>query len=84
MVLKEGGVPKEKRGGNRVTKKTASKIESQYNRKLSKSTYLFATLSVAKLHKIYNRQCNPKDQVTYDMFRKIFLNNFNVGFSSPA
>lgn len=96
-VLEEGGVPKEKRGGDRVSNKSVSKKEkvrqfignlrgkeSHYNRKKSKRIYLDATLSVAKLHKMYNRQCNRENQVTYDMFRNIFLNDFNIGFSSPA
>ncbi|KAK4882722.1 hypothetical protein RN001_006041 [Aquatica leii] len=96
-VLQEGGVPKERRGGDTVSHKTAPKTlkvrqfigklrgkESHYNRKKSKRIYLSATLSVAKLHKMYNRGCDREDQVSYDMFRSVFLNDFNIGFSSPA
>lgn len=96
-VLEEGGVPREKRGGDRLSQKTVSKKEkvrqfignlrgkeSHYNRKKSKRIYLSAALSMAKLQKIYNRKCDPEDRVSYDMFRNIFLNDFNIGFSSPA
>lgn len=96
-VLEEGGVPKEKRGGDRVSQKSLPKKEkvrqfignlrgkeSHYNRKKSKRLYLSANLSMAKLHKMYNRRCDPENRVSYDMFRNVFLNDFNIGFSSPA
>lgn len=96
-VMEEGGVPKEKRGGDRISHKTVSKKEkvrqfigklrgkeSHYNRKKSKRIYLSANLSIAKLHKMYNRRCDSEDRVSYDMFRNIFLADFNIGFSSPA
>lgn len=95
--LSEGQIPRERRGGDRISKKSESKKEevcqfigklrgreSHYNRKKSKRIYLSPELSIAKLQKMYNRKCEPQNRVTYDMFRNIFLKNFNIGFSSPA
>lgn len=93
----KGGVPKEGRGGDRISHKTADKKnhirsfikrlkgrESHYNRKKSKRIYLSATISIAKLHKMFNEQASPESCVSYFMFRKIFIGEFNIGFSSPA
>ncbi|CAG9820696.1 unnamed protein product [Phaedon cochleariae] len=96
-ALEEGAVPKERRGGDKISHKIASKKEkvrsfigqlrgkeSHYNRSKSKRIYLSANLSVAKLQKLYNRKCGAEYRVSYDMFRNVFINDFNIGFSSPA
>lgn len=96
-VLLQGGVPKENRGGDRVSNKTTNKKElvrnfikklkgreSHYNRNKSKRMYLSANLSIAKLRKMFNHQNLPENWVSYSMFRNIFVNDFNIGFSSPA
>lgn len=96
-VILEGNVPKEKRGGDRVSQKTKSKKElvrnfikrlkgreSHYNRNKSKRIYLSANLSIAKLHKMFNHENAAENHVSYYMFRKIFIREFNIGFSSPA
>lgn len=95
-VIRAGEVPKENRGGDRKSQKSEGKKEcvrnflkrlkgreSHYNRKKSKRIYLSASLSVAKLWRLFNKEC-PQNRVSYFMFRKIFIHDFNIGFSSPA
>lgn len=96
-VILEGGTPREKRGGDRVSNKTEDKKnlvrnfikklkgrESHYNRKKSRRMYLSANLSIARLRKMFNHQNEAANWVSYNMFRNIFVNEFNIGFSSPA
>lgn len=92
-----GGVPKEKRGGNRKERKFASKkesvikfikklhvVESHHSREKSKRVYLPCHLNMNKLVKMYNGSVDTELKVKYKFFRNIFLNNFNIGFNSPA
>lgn len=86
------------RGGDRVSLKSVLKKESvrkfigglrgkesHYNRNKSKRIYLQCDLSIKKLCNIYN-SCteNPSLHVKIGMFRKIFCNEFNIGFRSPS
>lgn len=95
----EAGVSlKDRRGGDKVSYKSHDKKqkiiefignlkgrESHYNRSKSKRIYLAPELSIAKLHKMYNSQCNnPTDHCSLTMFKVIFRTKFNIGFSSPA
>lgn len=88
---------KENRGGDRKShlsqekkesvKKFIGKLrgtESHYGRNKSKRIYLMAGLSIKKLHKIYNENTTDEFKVKHSMFRRIFVNNFNIGFKSPA
>ncbi|CAH1113441.1 unnamed protein product [Psylliodes chrysocephalus] len=89
---------KDRRGGDKVSYKSHDKKqkiiefignlkgrESHYNRLKSKRIYLAPELSIAKLHKMYNSQCNnPTDHCSLTMFKVIFRTKFNIGFSSPA
>lgn len=96
-IIDSRGYPKERRGGDHVSKKSLSKrekvrefisklrgTESHYNRSKSSRVYLPAYLSITKLRQIYNEQAENQDQVSYSMFRNVFLTKFNIGFSSPA
>lgn len=40
--------------------------------------------SVAKLHHKYNQKSARKARLSYDMFRNVFMNDFNIGSSSPT
>lgn len=99
-IIHEGRVPKESRGGDRISRKTEDKknkirefirnlrgTESHYNRKKSVRIYLAANLSIAKLHRIYNNNLEQPAQLfkaSLSMFSRIFCGEFNIGFSSPA
>lgn len=97
-TLSEGNIPKEKRGGDHVSVKSIDKKnivrefigkltgrESHYNRKKSKRIYLAADLNIKKLHNMYLSQCDAEEtRVNFSIFRRIFVNEFNIGFSSPA
>lgn len=97
-VCFEGKIPKELRGGDRISKKhthTKQNIrqfldglpakESHYNRRKSKRVYLDCSLTMRKLFNLYIEQCAPELKTTkFDMFRNIFINEYNIGFSSPA
>lgn len=97
-VIHEGRVPKENRGGDRISKKYSSKrqsmrnfvnglpcTESHYGRNKSKRVYLSGNLNVSKLCKIYNNSVNNENmRVTFPFFYKIFTTEFNIGFQSPA
>lgn len=93
-----GEAVEEKRGGDRkshlsINKKTKVRefisnikgSESHYSRRKSKRLYLHCALSIRKLHEIYNKNCKENDEkVHFAMFRRIFVNEFNIGFKSPA
>lgn len=96
-VLFEGAIPKEKRGGDRLSDKSRSKKESvrefinslsakesHYNRRKSKRLYLSSDLSIKRLHKIYQEKCDSENKVSFEMFRRVFVTDFNISFSSPA
>ncbi|XP_031336004.1 uncharacterized protein LOC116165583 [Photinus pyralis] len=96
-IICQGEVPKENRGGDHTSAKSATKREkvvefigqlkgqeSHYNRAKSKRIYLPAHLSIARLHKMFTESVDSQYKVSYLMFRKIFLTKFNIGFSSPA
>lgn len=36
------------------------------------------------LNKLYLTQCDEKNKIHFQMFHKIFINEFNIGISSPA
>lgn len=92
-----GQAIEERRGGDRRSLHSVEKkenvrsfikqlrgTESNYNRNKSKRIYLNAELSIKKLHTIYNMQAIDVLKVKCSMFRKIFVNEFNIGFKSPA
>ncbi|XP_065640744.1 uncharacterized protein LOC136073224 [Hydra vulgaris] len=59
--------------------------ESHYGRKKSRRLYLNCKLNIRKLHQIYCDQI--KDdlyRVSFAMFRRVFVNEFNIGFKSPS
>jgi hypothetical protein len=60
--------------------------ESHYGRNKSKRIYLNSNLSIAKLYKIYKSapQDQPIKKVSFSTFHRIFSNEFNIGFKSPA
>lgn len=96
-TVDSGDIPKERRGGDHVSKKSLFKrdkvqefigklrgTESHYNRSKSRRIYLPAHLSIKKLCQIYNEQAENQRKVSYAMFRNVFRTKFNIGFSSPA
>nr|CAI5865129.1 unnamed protein product [Callosobruchus analis] len=98
QVCFDGNIPTEGRGGDRVSGKYTDKKEdirnflkglpakeSHYNRRKSKRVYLECSLTMRKLFNIYIDQCSTEFKTTkFDMFRNIFINKYNIGFSSPA
>ncbi|KAI4457955.1 dna-directed rna polymerases i ii and iii subunit rpabc2 [Holotrichia oblita] len=96
-IIFNGNAPKENRGGDRVRKKSALKKESvrqflnkleskesHYNRAKSKRIYISSELGIKKLHEVYENGCDTENCVSFQMFRRIFINEFNIRFSSPA
>ncbi len=94
--IHNGQVPNDKRGGDRKSLKKAGErtsvmdfikklpcTESHYGRGKSKRVYLSPELSIAKLHKFYN-EAHPNCKVSFSFFYRIFVHDFNIGFSSPA
>lgn len=88
---------KENRGGDHKSHKYDSRrksvrqfvgslkaSESHYNRAKSKRLYLKSDMNITKLWKIYNSKSDPELQVKHGFFRKIFCNEFNIGFGSSA
>ena len=97
MVFNDGNVPVEKRGGDRKSYKSAEKKnsvrdfirklqgrESHYGRNKSRRIYLDPSLSIAKLHKMYQSSVSDQYKVKFPMFYKIFVKEFNISFSTPA
>ncbi|CAH4038869.1 unnamed protein product [Pieris brassicae] len=96
--VESGGEPvKERRGGDRKSKKFAAKKnavmlfinmfyvdEPHYCRGHSERRYLPAELSINKMRKMYNNQEGLEEdlKVKKGYFRKIFNNNYNLGFGS--
>lgn len=58
--------------------------ESHCNRSQSKCKYLDSSLNIAKMFSMYNKTVDASLKVSKIVFRKIFSNNFHIGFSSPA
>nr|CAH7712403.1 unnamed protein product [Callosobruchus chinensis] len=96
-TLSLGNVPKETRGGRRLSNINETKkqnvrdflnrlpaCESHYNRQKSKRVYLAADLNIATLHRMYNTESQSDLHVTLSMFKRLFYSEFNIGFSSPA
>lgn len=94
-----GASPKEVRGGDHRSHKSEEKlaaikrfiesiktIESHYCRGKSKRQYLPSHLSINSLWAAYNKSVENDEQlqVKYEYFRKVFVENYNVGFGSPA
>lgn len=55
---------------------------SHYSLNKSKRTYLPQDLNITKMWKLYNALYN-NNKVSYDTYRKVFLNDFNIGFGYP-
>ncbi|CAK1578323.1 unnamed protein product [Parnassius mnemosyne] len=98
FVESGGQAVKEKRGGDHKShlfteKKNAVMLfinmfhidEAHYCRGHSERRYLPAELSINKMWKMYNKQPNFEAnlKVKKGLFRKIFNNNYNLGFGSP-
>lgn len=98
LKIKSGEHLTEKRGGDRksgksvITKEHVRQFlnklkgkESHYNRKKSKRIYLDSSLNVQQLWRVYNKyDVSSEFKVSLSMFRRIFCNEFNIGFRSPA
>lgn len=97
--LKRGGVPKESRGGDQVSHKLQRSKEevrtflkglrgqeSHYGRMKSKRIYLNSNLSINKLYREYKSSPQKTEcpKVSMSTFHRIFSNEFNIGFKSPA
>nr|CAH7737999.1 unnamed protein product [Callosobruchus chinensis] len=95
-VITKRSIPKEKRGGDRYANKNCEKkqkireflqalpaSESHYNRSKSCRVYVSCELNINKLVEMYNSQ-NPNLRSSKSKFKRIFYNEFNIGFSSPA
>lgn len=93
----DGKIPKENRGGDRKSEKSAAKkeslrefirklpaSESHYNRAKSRRIYLSCDLNQLKLREMYNSSVPQDLRVTKTMFQKVFSEDFNIGFKSPA
>lgn len=97
--MKRGDVPRESRGGDQVSHKLQSSKEevrtflknlrgqeSHYGRAKSKRIYLNSNLTISKLYKMYKNspQNVERPKVSLSTFHRIFNNEFNIGFKSPA
>lgn len=93
----EGKTPHDNRGGDRKSAQNLEKKESvkkflaalpakesHYNRKKSRRAYLSYELNIRKLWGLYNTSVDDDLKVTETMFRRVFENDFNIGFSSPS
>jgi len=95
---KSGSGARENRGGDRVGTKNSgrkkkikefiSKLrarESHYGRNKSMRLYLPNSLrSFNNLRNLYNASVETSFRVSYTPFHRIFVRDFNIGFSSPA
>lgn len=95
-LIANGDLPRELRGGDRVSNKLLTSkdevreflgelkgSESHYNRQKSKRIYLNSNLTIKKLYKHYQSSAKLK-VVSFSTFHRIFSNEFNIGFNSPA
>ena len=62
------------------------KIESHYCRADTKREYLDPSLNIRQLHRLYQTKCETegKSCVKEPIYRKIFNENFNLGFHVPS
>lgn len=94
--MERGDIPKERRGGDKISHKLAPSkeevrhflkglkgTESHYGRKKSKRIYLNCNLTIKKLFFLYRAAAKNKT-VSFSTFQRIFSNEFNIGFKSPA
>lgn len=85
------------RGGHNRTKdeilddvrnhiKSFPHVPSHYCRADSSCEYLEATLSIRAMHRLYKQNCeaNKKVAVEENVYRNIFLNEFNLRFHLPS
>ncbi|KAK5648042.1 hypothetical protein RI129_002934 [Pyrocoelia pectoralis] len=87
----------ETRGGDKRSSKNLDKFqhvknfiaslkghESHYGRAKSRRIYLSSEYNITLLWKIYNERATENLKVNYKYFSRIFNNQFNVAFGSPA
>jgi hypothetical protein len=90
-------VPVETRGGDRMSAKFEAKksaviaficsfsaCESHYARSKSNRVYLPSELNITKMWRMYLENRDNDLFVKESYFRKIFVENFNIGFSAPS
>ncbi|CAH1980234.1 unnamed protein product [Acanthoscelides obtectus] len=95
--MKAGSGISENRGGDRRSQKNVEKRkkvkafiaslkgqESHYGRAKSKRIYLSAEYNITILHRLYNDSVEESYKVNYKYFSRIFSNDFNIGFGTPA
>lgn len=94
---KDGSLPSERRGGDRVLNKNDGKrlkikefienikcIESHYCRSTtSVRTYLPCDINIKKLYRAFNNSVPENLNVRFSFFHKYFTNNYNIGFGTP-
>lgn len=96
-MLIQGEIPREKRGGDRKSRKSKDKkdslrkflnglpaSESHYNRKKSKGIYLSSDLNAKKLREFYNNSVTENLRVSRTMFYENFHKEYNISFKTPA
>lgn len=95
--IKMGSGITEQRGGDKRSSKYTEKFnsvkefigqlkgkESHYGRSKSRRLYLSSEYTISKLWELYNEKVAIELKVNYKYFSRIFNNNFNIGFGSPA
>lgn len=94
----KGEPTEEKRGRDRKSHRSIEKknkvrefisnlkaTESHYGRQKSRRLYLNCTISIKKLHQIYCNHINDElYRVSFAIFRRLFVTEFNIGFKSPS
>ncbi|CAH0554923.1 unnamed protein product [Brassicogethes aeneus] len=73
LTVAKGTDSKERRGGDRRSQKSAIKKEKA--RIFISNLQEKESLSVKEFHKLYVKQCEAEDHVSYGMFRNIFLSD---------
>jgi hypothetical protein len=68
----------------RTFMKNLSRQESRRNGAKSNSIYISGDLSNSKLRRINNATIEGVLSVKFSVFRKVFINDFNIGFRSPV
>lgn len=96
--LMEGVLPKDKRGGDTTSEKFVERkqsvksfierfqpIQSHYTRsKTVTKQYLPSSLSITAMWQQYHEVHEKELHVTYEYFRSIFVNDYNISFATPA
>lgn len=95
--MQSGGGIVEKRGGDKrsfgnvnkfkAVKKFIASLkghESHYSRAKSRRIYLSSENNITTLWNLYNQSAVENMKVNYKYFSRIFNNNFNIAFGSPA